>query len=147
MVYISNCYFIWEASLARTSIVVIHFWRVQQEGVVSVKDGVASFNCWKILIYAWQRIDEYGTSKPLVVGRIGERASCQNLSIADIAIDCRIMIVDWCLNLGNHELGDRRSGARDNAGDLDGVILSQIQEEIPVVSICSVEFIPVKIHA
>ena len=49
--------------------------------------------------------------------------------------------------LGNHELGDRRSGACDNAGNLDGVILSQIQEEVPVVSICSVEFIPVKIHA
>ena len=57
------------------------------------------------------------------------------------------MIVDWCLNLANHELGDRRSGARDNAGDLDGVILSQIQEEIPVACICSVEFIPIKINA
>jgi hypothetical protein len=65
----------------------MHFWRVQQEGVVFVKDGVASFNCWKILINTWQRIEEYGTSKPLVVGQIGERASCQNLSIADIAFN------------------------------------------------------------
>jgi hypothetical protein len=51
------------------------------------------------------------------------------------------------LDLVNHKFGDQRGGVVNNVGDLDGVIFSQRDEEIPVASISSVKFIFVKINA